>query len=100
MPLIDKDRLYSLPRDKAAEVAHGALFPIQERPNFEQIAGLAVLFAAFCNRLQLDPQEMHSIGMRMLRDEPFHHKGNAQIDSLRDFAGIVLTEKHRPQPKE
>ncbi len=96
MPKIDVDQLYSVARDKAAVVANEALFPIQDEHLPQQIVGVATLFAAFCNRVGLDPQQVHGIGMRVLRHEDFHHKGNVQIETLRDFAGIKIDQlQHR-----
>lgn len=87
----DRDALYvQTKRNTAADVAHEALFPIQSRPPHEMVAGVAVLFSAICNRVGLDPQDVHGLGMRMLRDEDFHTKTNASLQSLRDFAGIHI----------
>lgn len=93
MPAVDVDQLHSISRDRAATVANEALHPIQDHRNHEQIVGVATLFAALCHRLMLDPQRMWEIGSRVLRPEPFHDKGNVQIEVLRDFAGIKLEDK-------
>jgi len=87
---LNRDALFTLSRETAAEVAHEALFPVQSRRPHEMVAGVAVLFAAICTRCGLDPQEVHTLGSRMLRPEKFHKKANDSLQSLRDFAGIHI----------
>ena len=87
---LDRDRLLMFPRDKAALGAHEALNGINRLENEELVASLAVLFAAVTHRAGLDPQEVHHLGLKMLRDEDFHKKANDALQSLRDFAGIQV----------
>lgn len=79
-----------MPRGVAADTAHEALFPIQHRRPTEMVAGVAVLFATICARTGLDPQELHTLGSKMLRDQEFHRAVNDSLQSLRDFAGIRI----------
>lgn len=88
--MFDKDALSMLARETAADAAHEALFPLQHRPPAEIVAGAAVLFAAICHRVGLDPQETHAVGMKMLRDQDHHRGANNSLQSLRDFAGIRI----------
>ena len=93
---LNADALNSASRDDIARLAFGALTPIQEQQPHLQVFAVALLFAAYCNRLSLDPQEMHHKAMRMMRDQEFHHKANVQLDAMRDFAGIHLTKPPTP----
>jgi hypothetical protein len=86
---INRDRLLSTPRKNVAEASLEALTQIQTRPGNEQLLGISTLFAAFCGRFQMDPQELHAIGTRILKHEPHEDKTNIQIEVLRDFAGII-----------
>lgn len=96
---LDKDRLAMIPRHKAANAAHEALFPIQSKTPEEMVAGAAVLFATICDRCRLDPEEMVRIARRILRDPDGQLGGdkrnNDSLQSLRDFAGIrIMGERH------
>lgn len=91
----EKHRLAMVHRSKAAQAAHLALFQLQDIPSSEeQVMGVAVLFATLCSRLGVDPQEMHTMAMRVLKapDEGATDTNNA-LRSLRDFAGIHLAGK-------
>lgn len=92
MPILDRDKVMMVQREKAAILAHRALDRIQSELPEEQVSGVAVLFATIAHRCGFDPQELHALGMKILRDEKFHHKGNIQIESLRDFAGLRLRD--------
>lgn len=92
---LSKDRLAMLPRGTAARAAHQALNGLQREPPEVMVAGAALLFAAIVNRCGLDPQEMHHLGLRMMRDQEAHKLDNDSLQSLRDFAGIrIMGEKH------
>jgi hypothetical protein len=86
----DRDKLMMMPRDKAASLAHEALNPINRLEGHEMVAAISLLFAAVVSRVGLDPAECHTLGMKMMRDQEFHRKANAQLQSLRDFAGIQV----------
>ncbi|MFT3671326.1 hypothetical protein [Aestuariivirga sp.] len=86
---LDRDRLMSTSRKAVAEAALEALNQVQARPANEQMLGIATVFAVYCHRFMVDPQEMHSVGLKVLRAEAHDFKTNLQIDVLRDFAGIV-----------
>lgn len=94
---LDRDKLSMVSRAQAAQAAHLALFAIQnERPEV-MMGGVAILFAAFIHRCGLDPQEVHHMGMKILRDpaDPGYHNVNISLQSLKDFAGIrVMGERH------
>ncbi|MEW6121265.1 MAG: hypothetical protein AB1698_01530 [Pseudomonadota bacterium] len=87
---LDRDKLFTINRATAAEAAHEALFPIQEKPPHAMVAGIAVLFAAVCNRTGVDPHDAHTFAMRLLKPEAFDKKTNDSLQSLRDFAGIHI----------
>ena len=89
---LNKDKLYMLPRDRAAVVAHETLDPINSRPAHEQLAGVALLFAVLCSRFNVDPEDMHTFAKRLLdEDQQFHRKGNAQMDALIAYANLQKT---------
>lgn len=80
-----------LPRDTAVVAAHNALRPVSTMEPEEMVAGVSVLFAAVCNRVGLDPEDMHKLGMKMMTTpQPHHDKGNKLLQSLRDFAGLRI----------
>lgn len=85
-----RDRLMMTARDDAASSALAALTPIQDEAPEIQVAGVSVLFAALSHRLGVDPEELYRVGIKMLTDEDFHHKGNIRVETLRDFAGLRL----------
>lgn len=90
MRVFDRDKLLMYPRDQAAHDAHAALVPLNRLEGEALVAAMAILFAAVCTRTGIDPQEVHTLGLRMLRDQALHSKANNQLQSLRDFAGIQV----------
>lgn len=89
---LDKTKLAMVPRSEAASAAHLALFQLQDIPEPEtQMLGISVLFAAFAHRMQLNPEELHNMGLAVLkaRDEGDVPTGNS-LQVLRDFAAIRL----------
>lgn len=87
---LDKDRLMLTPRDEAAKGAMGVLHHLQQEDPEIIMAGTACLFVALCKRSGLDPEDMVQMATRMLQPEPFHQKGNIQMEVLRDFAAIRM----------
>lgn len=90
---LDRDKLSLTPRLHALNVAHEALFPIQDWDGGpeEQTLGVGVLFAAVCLKTGLDPRDLHQMGLRVLLapDEGDHVTGNsAQV--LKDFLGARI----------
>lgn len=86
---IDRDRLHMVSRDDAATVAHALLNGARNDRGEHLSAGTAVLFAVMVERTQMDPQELYRLGRRILHEpSPHHRKGNAQLEALRDFAGL------------
>lgn len=90
---LDRDKLSLTPRLHALNVAHEALFPIQDWDGGpeEQTLGVGVLFAAVCTKTGIDPEDLYRMGMRVLlaKDEGDHVTGNsAQV--LKDFLGARL----------
>lgn len=79
-----------VPRDEAAKCGLGLLDKVQQEAPEIAMAGTVVLFAMWCRRLRMDPHEMYQLGLKMLEPQEFHHKGNIQIEVLRDFAGIRM----------
>lgn len=96
---LNKDALAMVPRRRAADAAHEALFPVQSKPPEIMVAGVAVLFAAVAQRCGLDPEELHRLGRKILRDPDEQLGGdrgsNQSLQSLRDFCGIrIMGERH------
>lgn len=94
---LNKDWLGMVHRNHAARAAHEALFPIQgEHPEI-MVLGVATLFAAVASRCNLDPQELHHMGLKVLR-EPAQVGGdkrtNDVLQSLKDFAGVRIMGEH------
>jgi hypothetical protein len=90
-----RDRLSLVSRDLSAEGAMRMLDVIQTHRPEVQVAGAALLFAAWCHRLGLDPHDLWQQGMKMMKPQPGHHKGNINVEVLRDFAGIRLAGDER-----
>lgn len=86
---LDVDTLTSLPRDRVAGLTQAILDPIQANRGEEILAASAVLFAIMVERYGGSPQGLYDYGRRILgTDEPFHKKGNDQLEALRDFAAL------------
>ena len=83
----DRDKLGMLARDKIMEASFRALDTIQNDKMELQVATVAALFAAFTERLNLNPQDTFLMGKRMMRREPNHRQANDHIDALTDFIG-------------
>lgn len=90
-----RDRLKLISRDKAAEGAFAILDKLQQAGPEVQVASVAILFAAWCKRLTLDPHDIYQQGMKMLAPEFGHHKANLHLETLRDFAGIRMAGDER-----
>jgi hypothetical protein len=90
-----RDRLKLVSRDLSAEGAMAMLDRVQTHRPEVQVAAVAVLFAAWCRRLGLDPHDLWLQGTRMMRPEPGHQKANIHLEVLRDFAGIRLAGDER-----
>lgn len=92
---LNRDRLSMLKRGEAVRVAHAALSGVQEELPELMVMGIATLFAAVCERAQLDAGEMHRMAQRVLRYDPLMRRDNDSVQSLRDFVGIrVLGERN------
>lgn len=83
----DRDKMAMLPRDKIMEATFRAMDGVQNDKLELQMAAVSSLFAAYCERLALDPQAMYLMGKRMIRREPNHVQANDQIDALTTFVG-------------
>ena len=82
----DKDRLHLVPRNEAAKAAFAMLDKVQDEMPELAIAATALVFATLCQRLRLDPHDIHQLGMKMLRHDPHNDKANAQIEGMQDLA--------------
>ena len=95
---LNKDALSMIPRRRAVNAAHEALFPIQSKWPEEMVAGVALLFAVVCKRCGVDPEDMHRMGLKLLRDpaQEGGDRGSSELlQALQDFAGIrIMGEKH------
>lgn len=86
---LDRDKLLMIPRDRVASVAHALLSGANHEPPAELTAGIAVLFYAMAERNGTDPEELYHLGRKLITDpSAYHHKSNAQMESLRDFFGL------------
>lgn len=79
-----------IPREGAAQAAHLALDGIQRLRPHEMVAGVSLLFAAVCRRSNLSAADMHTLGLKLLEPQAFHHKTDASLQSLQDFAGLRI----------
>jgi hypothetical protein len=86
----DRTRLGMVPRSQAADAAHLALFQLQDLPRTEtMMLGIGVLFAAFCSRTGTDPQELHAMGLAVLKERTDGDVPTSNsLQVLRDFAAI------------
>lgn len=87
----NRDVMYSLSRDRAAVVAHEALASINNLRPEEQATAAALLFAVMASRFRLDPEDLHSFGLKLLEPQPFHRKGNALMEALVAYADMQKT---------
>jgi len=93
---IDRDKLMMMNRDTAAAAAFTLLDPILQMKPEEQLAAVAVAFAAVAERSQMDAAELHAFGLKVLTaPRPHHRNGNALVDALQDYAKL----KVRNDPK-
>lgn len=89
---LERHRLAMVSREDAAAAAHLALFQLQDRPNPEEIIlGVSVLFAAMAMRCGLAPEELHTMGRRVIM-EPLEGdtQTNGSIQVLKDFAAVKV----------
>lgn len=88
---LDQDALSLMSRDTVAFDVHGVLDRLSHLRPENQVAAVATLFAAVCERYSGSPQDLHQFGRRVLgADQPFHQKANVQMEALRDFAALKL----------
>lgn len=90
---MNHDKLMMIPRDRAAVAAHQALDGIAALPAHEQAAAACVLFAVITKRVGLDPEEAFHLGMKLVRPEKFHRKGNAQLEALQEYATLRIKDQ-------
>lgn len=86
----DYHTMTQLPRQSAADSAILALDAVQRLEPEAQMLGVAVLFAAMCHRVGVNPSDMHTMGSRVLRYEPLHRRANDSIQALQDYAGLRI----------
>lgn len=87
---LDRDRLSMVPRELAVMAAHKSLAEMKTDHPEVTMAGIALLFATLIMRTGLDAQNMHQMGLRLLRDVPGYRKDNMALQSLQDYAGIRI----------
>lgn len=87
---LDRDRLSMVSRDVAVRDAHRCLDPVQNGTPEEMVAAVSLLFATVMNRVGIDPQQGHGLGLRLLKHQQHHEKTNKSLQSLRDFAGLRI----------
>lgn len=81
-----RDRLMLVPRSQAAKMAFQMLHEVQGQSPEIQMAGLATLFAIYCKRHRLDPQDLYRLGTRLITPEPHHDSTNAYVEAVEDYA--------------
>ncbi len=87
----NRDVMHSISRDRAAVVAHEALASINALRPEEQATAAALLFAVMASRFKLDPQDLHTFGLKLLEPQPFFRKGNALMEALVAYADMQNT---------
>jgi hypothetical protein len=87
---LDRDRLSMAQRGEVAMAAHRALDALQRETPEIMMMGAALLFHTLCLRCRVDPQEIHHLAGRVLRDQDGFKKDNDSLQSMRDFAGIRI----------
>lgn len=85
-----RDRFMMLPRQLGAEAAYEVLHPIQSLSPEQMVMGVAILFAAVCSRIGLEPHEAYCTGLKVLHADDPMSRTNATLQSLRDFAGLRI----------
>ena len=90
----DRDRLNLVGRDGVATAAFAMLDKVQNEQPELAYAAIAVLFTVMSERLGVDPQDGHSLGVKLLRPSAFHQKGNAQMDAMDDLAKQEWMGRH------
>lgn len=77
-------------RQRAADAAHLCLDALQNMDAEDVVMGSAVLFAALCKQLGLNPEELHGMASKVLRYEPNHRRTNDSVQSLLDFIRLRI----------
>lgn len=83
----DRDKLFMVTREAAANGAHLALNPIQSLPPHEQVAAAAALLFVMAERNKLDGEDLFNLGRKLIEPQPHHRTANVQVAALQDFAG-------------
>lgn len=90
---IDHDIFNMLPRDTIARDASNMLDPLKNHKGERMVAATAVLFALMAERYRGSPEALFEYGKRLLRQpEDFHKKANDEMEALRDFALLRISE--------
>lgn len=95
---LDRDALMMVSRDTASEAAFTLLDSISRMEPHVAVAGLAVAFAAFAERVGMAPDEIHAVGSKVLRSQiPYgaHSMGSHRLDALQDFAKLRIRSDKR-----
>lgn len=86
---LNRDKLFMVTREAAANGAHLALNPIQDLPPHEQLASVAVLYYVLAHRNIIDGHELYALGEKLIRPQRDHKTANIQVEALQDFAGFA-----------
>ena len=87
---LDRDALHMVSRDRTVKNAHATLRPLNALSPEDMVGAIAVVFAAVCSRVGLDPEDAHRLGAKLLKDQQHHDKTNKALQSMRDFAGLRI----------
>ncbi len=88
---INGDRLNMAHRETTAADVFEMLDGIRNAPGERVLAATALLFAAVSERYAKSPEELHTLGRKMLTHRDKHHRNStAQIEALRDYCGLTL----------
>lgn len=90
---LDRDKLSLVAREDALRGAALALDGIQRETPEMQALAVSTLFALTCKRCGLDPELMHHLGVRLMRDEDHHTKANQMRQSTEDFFGLTALQQ-------
>jgi hypothetical protein len=74
-------------RNHVSKVAFEMLDRVQTEPQELQLFAIAFLYAALCQRLNVDGWEQYMKARKMLNPEPFDRTGNERYYAMLDYAG-------------
>lgn len=86
----NQDVLSMASRNQLSEITFKLLDRVQNEQPELQVFSAAILFAAICQRLRINPGEMHDKALKVLNPEPFDRSGNERFRALLEYARSEL----------